>query len=122
MAKRENSNNPQPGRGNRIQFIGTEAALDKNGPLDMRQSAFPGGTLEMIGTEARLVHKTTPMGEFDKHVRGGMEEWIGSQASLDRTPRRTWQSYESPFSSNSEGVQGDESSFPGTGPRKMMKE
>lgn len=103
-------------------MIGSEAATTPGSPNDMRQSAFPGGTLEMIGSEADLVHKTTPMGQFDKHVRGGRQEWIGSEAELDHTPRPSWQSYPSPFSENSTGSHDVASSYPGSGVRRMMKE
>lgn len=106
----------------RVQMIGSEAATTPGSPNDMRQSAFPGGVLEMIGSEAEIVHKTTPMGVFDKHVRGGREEWIGSMTEDDRTPRRSWQSYPSPFSDNSEGSQAVTSSYPGNAPRKMARE
>lgn len=104
----------------RIEFVGSQAELQR-GPNDMRQSAFPGGTVQMIGSEAVMAHKTTPMGEFDKHVRGGEQEWTGSRAELDRTPRRSWQSFDSPFSVNSESSQDTGSSFPGSGPTKMRE-
>lgn len=105
---------------NRVQMIGSEAEL-QNGPDDMRQSAFPGGTVQMVGSEAMMVHRTTPMGEFDKHVRGGTEEWIGSKTEMNKTPRRGWESYPTPISRNSEASESTESSFPGSGPKRMRE-
>ena len=101
---------------NRVQMIGSEAEL-QNGPDDMRQSAFPGGTVQMIGSEAVMVHRTTPMGEFDKHVRGGREEWTGSMTEMNRTPRRGWDSWPTPISENSEPPESSISGYPTRGRR-----
>ena len=104
-------------RGNdRVQMVGSEADLMK-GPDDMRQSAFAGGMLEMIGSEASLSKRTTPMGEFDKHVRGGREEWTGSMTEMNRTPRRGWDSWPTPISENSEPPESSISGYPTRGRR-----
>ncbi len=103
---------------NRVEMIGSEMDLQR-GPDDMRQSAFPGGTVQMTGSEAVMVHQTTPMGEFDKHVRGGTTEWIGSQVDLNKTPQRGWTSYPTPISQNTENPQGTGSSYPGSGSGSM---
>ena len=106
----------------RVQMIGSEAGMNTGGPHDMRQSAFPGGMAQIIGSEADLVHKTTPMGEFDKHVRGGREQFVGSMTEMNETPYRGWQSYPAPLSMNSQNPEADESGFPGSGPRRMARE
>src|SRR4051812_10687846 len=101
----------------RIEMVGSEARLEK-GPGDMRQSAFPGGTVEMTGSEASLSHATTPMGVFDKGVRGGRVEMTGSQTEMNRTPHRGWESYPPPGSENSEAPQETISSYPRSSGRK----
>jgi hypothetical protein len=96
----------------RIQMIGSEADTTPGSPNDMRQSAFRGGTVQFTGSEAELSKRTTPMGEFDKHVRGGRLEMIGSGAECNRTPRRGWDSYETPLSQNSEEETNRVSGYP----------
>ncbi len=95
----------------RVQMVGSESELQK-GPLDMRQSAFPGGTVQMTGSEASLSKSTTPMGQFDKHVRGGSMQMTGSGAEVNRTPERGWESYQTPISENSEPSQNSISGYP----------
>ena len=99
---------------NRIQMVGSESDL-QNGPDDMRQSAFPGGTVEFTGSEASLSRRTTPMGVFDKGVRGGMVEMTGSGAEVNRTPVRGWESYETPISQNSQNSENTGSGYPRAG-------
>lgn len=99
----------------RIQMIGSEADTDKNSPRDMRNIAFQGGMVEMVGSEAEMPRGTVPQGEFDKHVRGGRLEMTGSEAPLSRTPSRGWESYPTPISDNSETPQARVSSFPSRG-------
>jgi len=101
----------------KIQMTGSKADLTKS-PRDMRQSAFTGGTVYMTGSEAELPHRTTPMGEFDKHVRGGTVEMTGSGAEVNRTPVRGWDSYETPISENSENSESASSSYPSPGKKK----
>lgn len=98
----------------RIQMVGSEADL-QNGPDDMRQSAFPGGTVQFTGSEASLSRRTTPMGVFDKGVRGGMVEMTGSGAEVNRKPIRGWESYETPISQNSQNPENTDSGYPRSG-------
>lgn len=98
----------------RIQMVGSEADL-QNGPDDMRQSAFSGGTVQFTGSEASLSRRTTPMGVFDKGVRGGMVEMTGSGAEVNRTPIRGWESYETPISQNSQNPEKTDSGYPRSG-------
>ncbi len=99
----------------RVEMIGTEADLQRSSPLDMRQSAFPGGTLEMTGSEAGLSRSTTPMGVFDKGVRGGKVEMIGSECDLNRAPHRGFESYSTPTSENTKAPQESISGWPRSG-------
>lgn len=99
----------------RIQMIGSEADTTPGSPNDMRQSAFPGGTVEFTGSEASLSRRTTPMGVFDKGVRGGMVEMTGSGAEVNRTPQRGWESYETPISENSQQPGSSVSGYPRSG-------
>lgn len=96
----------------RIQMVGSEADTTPGSPNDMRQSAFPGGTVQFTGSEAGLSKRTTPMGEFDKGIRGGKVEMIGSETELNRTPVRGWESYETPVSRNSENSNTGNSGYP----------
>lgn len=98
----------------KVQMTGSEAELSR-GPRDMRQSAFPGGMLEMTGSEAELSKSTTPMGEFDKHVRGGTVEMTGSEALVNRTPRRGRDSWDTPISDNTQNPDSTESGYPRSG-------
>lgn len=98
----------------RVQMTGTEMDLS-SGPDDMRNSAFPGGTVQMVGSEASLVHQTTPMGVFDKHISGGTQDWIGSTVDLNRAPHRGWESYPTPTSDGSDNSMSTKSSYPGGG-------
>lgn len=99
----------------RIQMIGSEADTTPGSPNDMRQSAFPGGTVEFTGSEASLSRRTTPMGVFDKGVRGGSMEMIGSGAECNRTPHRGWESFDTPISENSEASNSSVSGYPRSG-------
>ncbi len=105
---------------NRVEMVGDEMDLNK-GPDDMRQSAFPGGTVQMVGSEAMMVHQTTPMGQFDKHVRGGTQEWTGSTVDLNQTPHRGWDSYPTPISDNSTASESSKSGYPGGGSGGSMR-
>lgn len=98
----------------RIQMVGSEAELEK-GPRDMRNIAFTGGMVEMVGSEAEMPHRTQPQGQFDKGVRGGKVEMIGSEVVFNRTPVRGWESYSTPISDNSETPQSSVSGFPSAG-------
>lgn len=87
---------------NRVkEMVGSMADLKKS-PKDMRNDLFQSGTIQMVGSMADLTKRTVPQGQYDKHTQNGMMEMIASEADLNRTPRRGWQSYETPISDNSE--------------------
>ena len=102
----------------RIQMVGTEMDLSEGSPLNMIADRFAGGTEQMIGSEVNLSQRTDPMGSFEgayaKHVRGGRVDMIGQEepTMVTRTPRRGWDSYETPISTNSEGAEARTSSYP----------
>lgn len=98
----------------KIQMVGSEQELSK-GPDDMRQSAFPGGMVQMTGSDASLSRRTTPMGVFDKHISGGMTQTFATTVDLNRTAHRGWDSYDTPMSDNSETPDSSMSGFPSGG-------
>jgi hypothetical protein len=102
----------------RVQMVGSEADL-MNGPDDMRNSAFSGGEVQMVGSEAVISRRTTPMGSFDgeysKNIgKSGSLEIIGSEVEFNRTPVRGFESYPTPISQNSETPGESISGYPRT--------
>jgi hypothetical protein len=84
-------------------MIGSQADL-KNGPADMQREEFRSGTIDMIGSDAEM-HGRTPIGEFDKHTRGGTIDFIGDRMSLSNTPKRGWDSWDTPIAEQTKNPQ-----------------
>lgn len=99
-----------------IQMTGSAMDLSK-GPRDMISTAFGGGSVQMTGSESDLSHETDPMGVFNKGVRGGKTQTFAGTVDLDRTPRRGWESYDTPISDNTMEPQSGTSSYPRGGTR-----
>lgn len=97
----------------KIEFTGSQADL-KMGPRNMVQDGFSHGTTEMVGSAAMLSQRSSMMGRFDKHVRdgGGRLQMVGSEADMNPNGQhRGWESYSTPISDNSMGVEERESGF-----------
>jgi hypothetical protein len=109
-------------RDSRIDMTGTEMDL-KSGPRDMRTDTFTGGEVQMDATMANISKRTDPMGRFDgaydKHVAGGKVEMQDEGVPLHQKPNRGWDSYETPMSTNSEGVDSRSSGYPTPKGRKF---
>lgn len=94
-----------------IQKVGTDMDL-KQGPLNVVQKGFEHGRVQMTGSAAELSRRTTPMGEFDKHISGGtMEMMADKECTVSRTPRRGFESYNTAMSDNSQTPDSNKSSF-----------
>lgn len=100
-----------------IQMIGSQAEQSEK-PVSQVRDSFRGGSVQMIGSEAEISHKTTPMGVFNKGISGGSVQMVGSECDLDRTPRRGWQSHDTPIAETSESVQSATAGYPHPGKKK----
>jgi hypothetical protein len=95
-----------------IQMVGSESDL-KSSPKDMRQTWGGKSMIQEVGGTAQLTQGVTPMGQFDKHVRGGRMQQIGSTMDLKGfAPHRGFESYDTPISDNSEGSMDRVSGYP----------
>ncbi len=102
----------------KIQLIGTGMDLS-NGPDDMISTAFGGGDVQFVGGMADLGHETQPQGIFDKGISGGRVQMANTtMTDLSREPRRSWESYDTPISSNSQNASSPVSGYPSGGSRK----
>lgn len=95
-----------------IQMTGSEVDL-KEGPRDMRQTWGGKSTIQEVGSAADMTRGITPMGQFDKHVRGGRMQFIGDDTDLKgREAHRGWESYSTPISDNSQTPTDKASGYP----------
>jgi hypothetical protein len=95
------------------QIIGSEMDLSM-GPKDMRSDAFEGGRVQFVGDMMNLPRRTTPMADYGVGTPQGKVEMLGSEVNLNSTPRRGWDSYETPISKNSGGADHMQSGYPTT--------
>jgi hypothetical protein len=80
------------------QSFGEKAPL-KKGPNSMEREGFTGGHTQSFATKAPLV-KNAPKADTYTGCPDGTRQSFGEKAKLDRTPRREWDSFSTPASTD----------------------
>lgn len=88
------------------QLLGSEVGLKHNSPLNMEHDGKTGHPMvQEVGTSLPL--SETPTGlHTNEAIKEGTRQTLGSQAPLSMTPRRGWQSHDTPMSDRAK-VQGE---------------